>query len=179
MNQLNYNPETKIWSGPKHESIHNSEISLGYLILNVLKQTPERVTQVSADTNVEITCQEMRQRTMKIINYLQSSGCKQGDIVGIMASNSENLAPVVFACFTLGLPINPLAPIMTESDVIQMYSKTKPKIIFCDANIFETVKNAAKKMKMETKIYTLMAKVDGFIFVDDLLAVDFSENNFK
>jgi 4-coumarate--CoA ligase len=178
MNQPTYNSETKIWSGPKSETIYNSEVSLGYLILNVLKQTPERVTQVSADTNVELTCHEMRKRTMKIVNYLQTSGYKQGDIVGIMASNSENLAPVVFACLSLGLPINPLAPVMTECDVIQMYSKTKPKIIFCDANIVETLKNAVKKMKTKCEIYTLMAKVDGFKFVDDLLAVDYDENCF-
>jgi 4-coumarate--CoA ligase len=96
-----------------------------------------------------------------------------------MASNSENLAPVVFACFTLGLPINPLAPILTESDVIQMYSKTKPKLIFCDANIIEKMKIAVEKMKIESEIYTLMAKVDGFEFVDDFIAVDFNENDFR
>jgi 4-coumarate--CoA ligase len=175
---MSYDRGNKVWSGPKYDPIYNTNVSLGYLILNVLKKTPELVTQMSADTNIEITCHEMRQRIMKISTQLAASGLQQGDVVGIMASNSENLASIVFACFTLGLPINPLAPVMVEIDVIQMYSKTKPKIIVCDSSVVQTVQSAVDKIKIRPVIYTLMKRVDGYKFVDDLLDVDFDEKNF-
>lgn len=178
MDQPTYNSETKIWSGSKRDIIYNSNIGLGYLILNILKQTPNSVTQVSADTNIETTCHEMRLKTMKIASYLMNCGFKQGDVVGIMASNSENLAPVAFASFTLGMPINPLAPVMTESDIIGMYSKTRPKVVFCDARIVEMVRAAADQMMIRPAIYTLVAKVDGYKFVDDILNGEFDASKF-
>jgi 4-coumarate--CoA ligase len=177
MNQINFNSRTKIWSGAKHFPIYNSNVGLGYLILKVLQKTPDRITQVSADTNVEITCHEMRMRTMKIVTHLMNSGFKQGDIVGVMATNSENLASVVFACLTLGMPVNFIAPVMTENDVIYMFSKLKPKIIFCDSNLIETMNRAVNKMKLNTVVYTFVNKIAKHYFVDDLLttAVDGSE----
>lgn len=179
MNRAKYNPETKIWSGSKFNTIYDSSHSLGYLILNVLKQTPDRITQVSADSNVEISCHEMRLRTTKIASHLTSSGFKQGDIVGIMASNSENLAPLMFACFTLGLPVNTLAPIMTENDIVHMYSKTKPKVVFCDANIVETVQKACDEMSLKSVIYTLGDKIGDYGFVDEFLLSDYDETEFS
>lgn len=169
MKGVNFDSKTKVWSGQKFTPIYNTNISLGYLILNVLKKTPDLITQVSADINVEITCHEMRKRTLKIASHLMKCNMKQGYVVGVMATNSENLAPVVFACLTLGLPINFLAPVMTISDVVLMFTKTQPKIIFCDANIITTVNSAVDKMKINTTIYTLVEKVVGFQFVDDIL----------
>lgn len=177
-NQVIYDHEKKIWSGPIAQPIHNSNTNLGYLISNVLKQTPKRVTQVSADTDMEMTCHEMRLRTMKIASHLMIAGYKQNDVVGVMATNSENLAPTVFACFALGLPINTLAPVMIESDIIHMFSKTKPAMVLCDASLVQTVRKAADKLTARPTIYTLMSKVDGYQFIDDILKVDFDESEF-
>lgn len=178
MSDSNYNPDTKIWSGKIKPCLYNNENSVGYLILNVLKKTPEQITQVFADTNSEMTCHEMRVRIMKIANHLREIGMQQGDIVGIMATNTENVAPVLFACFTLGVPVNTLAPIMTESDIVYKYSKTKPKVIFCDSNIIETVQKAVDEMNFNPLIYTFMEKVDGFAFVADILEIDLDINSF-
>lgn len=162
----------KVWSGLKHQPTYNPNVSLGYLILNEFKKTPERITQVSADTGVQVTCFEMRQRSIKIVKHLQSLDLKQGDVVGIMGVNSEHLAAVVFACFTLGLPINSLAPIMVEGDIIHMYSKTKPKVIFCDSDVVETVQSSVNKIAcIKPLIYTFLEKVEGYGFVDDILSV--------
>ena len=175
-----FDKDEKIWSGPKFQPIYNPNVSVGYLILNVLKKTPEMVTQVSADTGVEITCHEMRRRTIKIAKNLQAEGYKQGDIVGIMASNSENLAPLVFACFTLGLPISPVAPAMQEADIVMIYSMTKPKIIFCDATVVKIVQSAVDKMSIKPVINTLIDKISGYSFLDDILTVgDNKTDDFK
>ena len=160
----------KVWSGSKFQTIYNSDASLGHLILNVLKNTPEMVTQVSADTNTEITCLEMRMRTIKMASYLNANSYKQGDVVGFIVKNSENLAPVVFACFALGLPVHVLSPIMDEYEIISMYMKTKPKAIFCDGDVIKTVQAAVNELSNRSFIYTLTSKVDGYKFVDDILS---------
>lgn len=165
-----YNPEKKVWSGSKYETIYDANIGLGHLILTVLKKTPEMVTQISADTDIEITCHEMRMRTIKMASYLHEKGYKQGDVVGFIAKNSENLAPVVFACFALGLPVHVLSSMMNEHDIISMYSKTKPKIIFCDVDFVNTLQTAVNKMFLSPVINTLINKLDGYNFVDDVLS---------
>jgi 4-coumarate--CoA ligase len=164
-----FDQQAKIWSGPKVPPIYNPDQNLGQLIVKVLEQTPDAVTQISADTGVSVTCGEMRDRILKIAAHLSGLGLKQGDVIGVVAANTENLAPLVFACFLLGLPVNPLAPIMIESDIIHMYSKTKPKVIFCDSAVLKVVQKSATEMKSEPEIYTIMDKVDGYGCVTNLL----------
>lgn len=181
MNFVKFNQEEKIWSSVDHQSIFNLDASLGYLILNEFKKTPERITQVSADTGNQVTCHEMRQRSIKMMKHLQMLGLKQGDVVGIMATNSEHLAPVIIACFTLGLPINSLAPAMLDSDIIHMYSKTKPKVIFCDSTVLQTMQIAVNKIvSIKPLICTFLKKITGYTFVQDVLsALDCKEDDFE
>ncbi|KAG5669217.1 hypothetical protein PVAND_017109 [Polypedilum vanderplanki] len=169
MQKPTFNKITKVWSGPKVPPIYNPDQNLGQLILKVLEQTPETVTQISADTKVSVTCGQMRERTEKFAKYLNSLGLKQGDVVGIIAANTENLAPAVFTCFLLGLPVNPLAPIMTQSDIVQMFRKTKPKLILCDGNNLKIVQNAVNMMKSDAKIITVMEDVENYDSVTKIL----------
>lgn len=170
MIRTTFNPQKKIWCGSKFHMMLNPDAGLGHLILNVLKNTPELVTQVSDDTKVEVTCYEMRDRAIKMSSYLNANGYKQGHVVGFIAKNSENIAPVVFACFALGLPVHVLSTEMNEVEIVSMYSKTKPKLIICDADIFSRSEAAVKKLNHRPEIYTLRGKVDGHKFVDDILS---------
>ncbi|KAG5669208.1 hypothetical protein PVAND_017101 [Polypedilum vanderplanki] len=169
MQKPTFNKITKIWSGPKVLPIFNPDQNLGQLILKVLEQTSETVAQISADTKVSVTCGQMRERTEKFAKYLNSLGLKQDDVVGIVAANTENLAPSVFACFLLGLPFNPLAPIMIESDIVHMFGKTKPKLIICDGNNLKIVQNGVNMMKSNAKIITVMEDVENYDSVTKIL----------
>lgn len=176
---VTYDTIKKVWSGRKVHSIYNTETSVGYIILNVLKQTPERVTQVNHETNIEITCGEMYARSIKIANHLIKYGYKQGDIVGLISHNSDNVAPVIFACLTLGLTINPLATTMNVNDMIHIYSMTKPQLIFVDSTVFETVREAVDRLKIDARFLTLLDRVEGYEFVDDILEDGFNVLKFE
>ena len=169
MSKTLFDPINKIWHGPKIPPIFNPNQNLGQLILKVLKQTPDSVTQISADTGLSVTCKQIHDRSIKIGKYLTKCGLKEGDLIGFVTANTENLASIVFACFTLGLPINPLAPVMNEKDIVQMFSMTKPKMIFCDAENVKVVQNAVDEMKSEAKILTVMDKFDEFECVTKIL----------
>lgn len=164
-----YDPNQRIWCGPKISPLYNPDQGLGQLILRILRQTPNAVTQISADSNVHVTCKEMHDRTIKLVKYLRKCELNGGDMIGLVATNSENVAPIVFACFTLGLPINPLSTIMSVNDIVLMYSKVQPKIIFCDAENLNTVREAVNKMKFGVKIITMMDKVNEYDCVCEIL----------
>lgn len=178
MNKSHYDVESKVWSGLDYPVIYDKNISLGHLILSVLKKTPEEISQVSADTNVELTCYEMRVRAIRIAKSLSKLGYKKGDIVGIMARNTENLAPLVFALFTLGLPVNSLAPTFTKNDVIQLFSTTRPSLIFCDSDLMNIMQDAIDEIGIKSNIYTLINKIDGYNFVQDLMIESPNDDNF-
>lgn len=178
MYQTKFDTDMRIWSGPKLPSLFNSKNSLGSILLNVLKQTPEIITQISADTESEMTCYEMRLRTIKIAKHLETIGFKKGDIAGFVSSNSENLAPTVFACLTLGLPVNSLSQMFRESDIVQLYSITRPKVIFADYDVVAKVQKAVDSIPLDCAIYTFQEKVDGYIFIDDILKESCDPNEF-
>lgn len=178
MNKTYFDPINKIWSGKKVPTIYNSNVTAGYLILNILQNAPDSITQISHDSGIELTCRQMYQRTISIAKYLQEIGCEQGDIVGILALNSDNLAPAIFACLTLGLPMSFQAPFFLENEITFNYSITKPKLILCDANIVEKMEKVVENLKYVIRIFTVDKKVDGYQFVGDIVDENFDSETF-
>ena len=170
---------TKIWSRRKRQQIYNTEANAGYLFLQKLIQTPKNIFQISDDTGVELTCADVYDRSLKFANFLTQMGLKQGDVVGLIASNSENLVPIIFGCFVIGVAVNPLSIVMGVEDIEHMWSKTKPKVIFSDGKIVGTVKTAVDKMGLNARIFTLIDKVEGFQYVDEILDVDFDVDSYE
>lgn len=70
-----FDPGTKIWSGLKVPLIYNTDANLGYLILQRLIQTPDRLFQISDDSGTCLSNSDIYQRSLKVANYL-STKCK-------------------------------------------------------------------------------------------------------
>ena len=173
-----YDPVTKIWSGKPRTPLYNPEANLGHLILQKLIQSPKNVFQVSDDNGVQMTNFETYRRSIKFADYLTKAGLKQGDVVGTIVSNNENLAPLMFGCFIIGVAVNPLSIIMNENDIGFMWEKTKPKIVFCDGKIVAIVKSALEKIGSDAKTYTMIEKIEGFSFVEDILNIKLDIEKF-
>ncbi|XP_070495307.1 uncharacterized protein [Chironomus tepperi] len=164
-----YDPATKIWSGPRCPPMYNPDANLGYLFMQRLIQQPKSIFQICDDTGVKLTCADVYERSLKFASYFTRHNLKQGDVVGLIASNSENVAPIMFGCFVIGVAVNPISVEMKENEIEHMWGKTKPKIIFTDGKIAAKVKEGVDKIKLDAKIFTLISKIDGFQFVDQIL----------
>lgn len=105
-----YDPNTKIWSNPESTPLYNLNANLGQVIIHSLSMYPNKIVQISADTDIKLTGREIRIRTIRIAENLRERGYKSGDILAICARNSENVAPVFYAALLLGTPINTLDP---------------------------------------------------------------------
>lgn len=53
---------------------------------------------------------EIRRKTIRAAQHLLEMGYKKNDVIGIVAKNHHNLAPIVFAAFAIGAPVNPIDP---------------------------------------------------------------------
>lgn len=178
MSKTYFDSVNRVWSGSKLPSIYSSEVGAGYLILNILQNNPDAITQISADTGTEITCRQMYQKSVNIASYLQALNFNEGDVAGLVALNTDELAPVIFACLTLGLPINSLVPTLSESEMIYVYSNTKPKLIFCDADVVQKMEAVVKELPTDCVIFTLDKKVVNFGFVGDISASNSCSERF-
>ncbi|XP_070504886.1 acyl-CoA synthetase 7-like [Chironomus tepperi] len=151
-----YDPVTKIWSGRKRQQIYNSDANAGYLFLQKLIQTPKNICQISDDTGVELTCADVYERSLKFANFFTQMNLKQGDVVGLIASNSENFwMPCDWSCC---------------KSVVDCHG---------DGKIVGTVKIAVDKMESDAKIFTMIDKVEGFGYVDEILDGDFDVDSYK
>lgn len=92
--------------------------------------------------------------TVRAAQNLQKRGYKPKQVVGIVAENTENLTPIVFASFCLACPMNALKTTVQKIDVIRMFTITKPNVLFCDVKVYDLVKECLSELQNNAKIFT-------------------------
>lgn len=85
-----------------------------------------------------------------------------------MASNSHHLSPIVFAAFYMGCTISTLDPTFGKVDMKHMLNTTTPKLIFCDANVYDLVKECLRELKNDAHIFTFDGQIGDSEAVEDL-----------
>lgn len=142
-----FDENSKIWRGPKVPSLYPGNVHLSEISLESLKKTPNRVLHVYDENGAEMTWEELRLKATRIAQTLFKLGIKQGDVIGFNCSNSENICALIHGCILIGAVSNAMDPILDKKDLIHMWSQTKPKFIFCDAEVHGKVVEALKDIK--------------------------------
>ncbi|XP_055523863.1 probable 4-coumarate--CoA ligase 1 [Wyeomyia smithii] len=173
-----YDPATKVWSGTKTPPLLNPNQSLGELILAVLAKTPDSVTQISADSGARVTCAETRLRTVRVAQNLIALGYGQQDVFTMAVRNGELVAPVVFACFALGIPLNTLDATFKRDDLSFMLEKVKPSVVFCDQETLDEMQESIKMANINPVVFVFGEKVDEFRHVEELMIPTNIEEKF-
>uniref|UniRef100_A0A182PL24 AMP-dependent synthetase/ligase domain-containing protein n=1 Tax=Anopheles epiroticus TaxID=199890 RepID=A0A182PL24_9DIPT len=177
-----YDPVTHIWAGLPTPPLFNIHQSVGQLILSTLQRSdPEHVTQICADLDRgrTVSCREMYLRTVRIAEHLAQLGYGKDTPMAAMASrNGEHVAPVMFACFALGIPINPLDTAFNVADFVHMFSVTRPVLVFCESDILDVVREAAKRASINPECILFEDRVKGYKHVLDLLEPTGTEDLF-
>uniref|UniRef100_T1GB97 AMP-dependent synthetase/ligase domain-containing protein n=1 Tax=Megaselia scalaris TaxID=36166 RepID=T1GB97_MEGSC len=86
-----------------------------------------------------------------------------------MALSTTYLLPVVYGSLFVNIPCHPLDVSFQREAVSHCWSKTKPKLIFCDGNVYSVVKEVIEELRLKCEIITLNKHVQGVSKIDDLL----------
>ncbi|XP_061392787.1 probable 4-coumarate--CoA ligase 1 [Musca vetustissima] len=157
-----YDPETKIWRGEKTEYNYNPEDSIASLVLKKLLENPDNIGQVCYQTGNELTNMEIAKRTVQVAKYFEKLQLQQCDMIGLCASNTDYIAPLVFGALASGLCISTLDPSFDKDGIKHVYSLTKPRMMFCDGQLYEKVREALDECGLTaTKIYTMCDHIEG------------------
>ena len=126
-----------------------------------------------------MTRREARSLSIKVAKNLLKLNVKPDDVVGFVCKNSKFVAPLMYGCIIVGAPIHPLDVSFTKDEIKQLFEQTKPKVVFCDADVYETTRDALKEFGHYAKIFTLLGKVPEASFVDEILEENDSEHDFE
>lgn len=175
----NYNPRTKIWTGDMGPYSYPLDIFFGEKLLEALDRTPERTLQITHGDNGTLTCKDAKMSSIRVAQNLQRLGIKPDDVIGFICRNSNIMVSLVYGCALIGAPINSLHVLHTKEDIKHMFSKTKPKLVFCDHDLYHTTKEALQEIKSIAMIFTLLKKIPVVRYVNELLVPTGSEYHFK
>lgn len=170
-----FDPITKINQGRKIPQIYHPKASIGDILIHKFYHSPQRVIQVNDDDGTELTSHEIAQMMKSVAINLKQNGYQCGDIVGLIANSSNFIAPIMFGCFLLHLPINVLDTSFSVSQIVDIYQETRPKIIFIDHHVFDKVLAAIELLQLEAQIVVITERIEGYLHITDLM--NFPQNN--
>lgn len=173
-----FNSRTKIWTGDAAGYRHSLDTYIGEKLLESLDETPERTLQINHDEGGKLTCSEAKMSSIRVAQNLTRLGIKEDDVIGFICRNSGNVMPLIYGCTLIGAPVNPLHVSLPKESIKNMFSKTKPKLVFVDHDLFETTKEALREIKNNAMIFTLQKKIPVVPFVTELLVPTGSEARF-
>lgn len=162
-----FNEQTKTFFGQVFPQIYHDEVPLGQVLLYNCLKFPDKVIQICIDDGVELTCGQMSDLMKQVALRLQKLKLKFGDVVGFFARHSTFLAPAVFGCVLLGLPINPLFVNLDVEEVIKVYEETKPKLVFCDSDQVKTIVKVLESLNIKSHLVTLDGKFESFDYIKE------------
>ncbi|XP_034652532.1 LOW QUALITY PROTEIN: luciferin 4-monooxygenase [Drosophila subobscura] len=165
-----YDSIERIWSGAKDKEYYGPDMTLGEVALIILRLYSDKVMQVFDPTGEELTGGQLLLQSRRLAHAFQRLRLQRGDVVGISATNTTYLTEVVIAALLNGTPINPLHPQFDSETVAYMYEITKPKVIFCDLDNYETLRAVKNSLKFKTELILLTGSLPGVRNIQDLLA---------
>ncbi|XP_050099301.1 luciferin 4-monooxygenase-like [Anopheles aquasalis] len=176
-----YDPDGRIWSGPTTPRELEVNQSLGQLVLSSLRTAdPAHVTQIG-DGDVRVTCGEMYERTVRCAQRLTELGYGPGTMAALASSNTVHVAPVMFACFTLGITVNTLDFSFAVDEFRHMFGITRPVLVFCQGDIVEKARAGARAAGLEPRFVVFGGSGDeehDYLRVEQLLAPTGQEHRF-
>lgn len=174
-----FNSDTKIWDGPKVEYNFAPDTSIGAELLKKLSETPDRILHICHDDGISMTCEETRVASIRVAQNLKNLGFKKGDVFGFICRNGSKLPVTIYGSIFIGAPINPLDVAFKKDDIKHMFGQTKPKLVFCDADVYDTVKLALNELENDAMIITFRDRVENAHYIEELFAPTGNEDSFE
>lgn len=178
LSPVQFDSETKIFSGPNVPPIYHPNTTLGNVILNNLSKSPSFVIQANYDDGTEFTCKEVKLISIRIAQNLTKFGLNFEDEVGLLVRNSKYVLPVFVGCSVMGFPICPINLMEFESHLGHAMKSVQPKIWFCENDLVEKLENGLKKLGSDGRVVGMGDRIGDHLNIDDFLKETGVEDNF-
>lgn len=117
-------------------------------------------------------------KTIRAAQNLQALGYKPKQTFSIVAKNSDNVAPVIFASIAIGCTVSCLDPTFEKDELKNLLERTQPGLMFCDVACYDRLKESLKELGIAVKLFTFDGTILDSDPVERLFEETYKENQF-
>jgi 4-coumarate--CoA ligase len=169
---------TKVWKGPFGQYPYSMDTYIGDLLIKAFDENPDKIIQINHDEGTEWIARDLKLASIGVAQNYIKMGLKEDDVIGFNVRNSQDIYPLLIACNFVGVMANPLHVSFTKDGIKQMFNQTKPKVVFCDSDVYDAMKEALKELENDAKIFTMLGEVSGVSSYKELLTPTGIESDF-
>uniref|UniRef100_A0A336LJI2 CSON003339 protein n=1 Tax=Culicoides sonorensis TaxID=179676 RepID=A0A336LJI2_CULSO len=180
-NRVEFNSETKTWSGPKVPYPFGNK-STGQVIYESMKTNLNHICQVSDDSGEIYTNERMLKEAISFANHLKLIGIKRGDTAIMLTHNHHYMAPTWLGCVFAGVLICPFGLIegSVKEEIIELVNQLKPSFMVTSyINEIQRFKEVFKQLNVECPIYIYDNQFEDCFDLKPLLETKVNIYNFK
>lgn len=118
-------------------------------ILNRARLTPSKIALIDIQTKRKWSYEELSNESLKWWHYLKDVGLKKGDRVALLAENSIDIFPILFACGLGGFIYVPLNWRLSKAELISILEDCTPAILISDDKFINTGKEIFNKKQLQ------------------------------
>lgn len=148
-----FNSDLKIWESSKLPYPYPMDVYFDEIMLEFCDSTPDRVIQWHHEENKALTCRELKHSSISIAKSLIALGIKSDDVVTMICKNSTFVTSLIHGCVLMGAIINPLTHQLSADNIRHLLMQTRPKMIICDPEMVEVVRQAINFINNSPLIY--------------------------
>lgn len=145
--ETSFDPQSKTWAAPDIPPLYHKNVSLGSVLLKALSANPYDVAQICHEDGHEMKNWELIRDSVRVCLNLRELGLREGEVIGAVARNGRNIAPVFFGAWLNGNAVCPLHPTFEKQEIIQGFEIIQPKLVICDEENFQDVQSALRELK--------------------------------
>ncbi|XP_017003417.2 luciferin 4-monooxygenase-like [Drosophila takahashii] len=174
--ETSYNEIDKTWRSEKEKLPFGEDLSIGEIIFQQMQVHSKDVAQISDSEETILLREDLQRNAIRIATFMRNLGLTESDIVGVIARNTTHISAVAYACFFNGIAVHSLNTTYIPEIIEKLFAITRPRLIFCDGDEFEKVREATAKL--DVKIVTMRNHPAGTLRIDEVLKTP-AEEGFK
>ncbi|XP_053617056.1 luciferin 4-monooxygenase-like [Plodia interpunctella] len=127
---------------------------VGKNLLRVFKDNPNTISRIDGAVGQHYTNRQVLEKSVKCATAFRKLGIRKGDVVLILAPNHLDLTVPFYACFYIGVIAAGIDRTLRTKELSNVFTITKPKIIFCQDEKSNEVQKALNNEKLDSLIIT-------------------------
>lgn len=150
--RTNFDEETKVWSAPTRPYTFG-EKSVGEVIMEALKNRPDRVVEICHDTGRKVTARQMLKESVNAARTYLHMGLKEDDVVLLLLNNHLFVSPMVVGASFIGAAFCALELGLGRKDLRNLMYQLQPKVICCEKTEFIKVKSIITELDLRCDVF--------------------------
>lgn len=177
-NIAKFDTTTKVWTGPMGKYPYSLDTHATEIIIEALDKNPEKIVQINHEKGTTWKAKQLKLAAIRVAQNLIKLEIQPDDIISFVTKDSERVLPLILGVLFAGAVTNMISISLSEDEIKQVFAQTEPKVVICDSDAYENTSSALEELKKTATFYTVIERVPGVAFVNELCSPTGYEDKF-